>query len=99
MIYIGVDLKILMFNQNNCMCCSAVTSTGDVRKGERSPADAFLEALDSLSRSRIDLLEQGIDKAKHRLTLIMNQVRDKISIFLNFSGDSSRQSSIYNSGS
>ena len=55
----------------------AATSTGDVRKGERSPADAFLEALDSLSRSRIELLEQGIDKAKHRLTLIMNQVRGK----------------------
>jgi hypothetical protein len=51
----------------------AVTLSGDGKRNERSPADAFLEALDSLSRTRIDLLEKGIEKAKHRLTLIMNQ--------------------------
>ena len=52
-----------------------VTFSGDGKRIDRSPADAFLEALDSLSRTRIDLLEEGINKAKHRLTLIMNQAR------------------------
>ena len=35
----------------------------------------FLEALKSLSRGQIDVLEEGIEKAKERLGLIMRQVQ------------------------
>lgn len=35
----------------------------------------FLEALDSLSRDKIEVLESGIDKGKAKLNLIMQQVQ------------------------
>ena len=60
--------------EKNVFFSISVSMAGDVKRSERSPADAFLEALDGLSRSRIDLMEKGIEGAKHRLTLIMNQV-------------------------
>lgn len=47
----------------------------DTNKDVVNAADTFLEALDGLSRSRIDILEHGIDRAKSRLSLIMRQVQ------------------------
>lgn len=69
----------------NSLISISVSMSGDMKRSDRSPADAFLEALDGLSRSRIDLMEKGIEAAKHRLTLIMNQVLDDRSLLVNSS--------------
>ena len=41
-----------------------------------TPQDLFLRALDSLSRSRIELLEEGIFLAKSHMEIIMRQVQN-----------------------
>jgi cell division control protein 45 len=48
---------------------------GPSKKEVISSADNFLEALKSLSRSRIDVLEAGIERGKERLSLVMRQVQ------------------------
>ena len=55
-------------------------STAAEKKQEAIPADSFLEALDSLSRSKIEVLEHGIEKAREQFKLVMKQVQNFINL-------------------
>lgn len=49
---------------------------GDSLSNSAAAVDAFLEALDSLSRPKVELLERGIGRAKELLGLVFKQVQN-----------------------
>ena len=54
---------------------SNVESPGEAPPNQNATKSNFLEALKSLSRPKIDILEGGIERAKEKLGLVMRQVQ------------------------
>jgi len=54
---------------------SNVETSGEAPPNQNATKSNFLEALKSLSRPKIDILEGGIERAKEKLGLVMRQVQ------------------------